>query len=72
MRQQNIKRLIREEVRRAVRFEIGRAMKRFKIVLETDETADTEPAPPDDLTEIPPDSGPQEDDGIDPGSVAVS
>ena len=25
-----------------------------------------------DLTEIPPDSGPQEDDGIDPGSVAVS
>jgi hypothetical protein len=76
MRQQNIKRMIRDEVRRAVRYEVGREMKRFKIILEmkepVDETAATDPAPPDDSTEIPPDSDVPDDIGIDPGSVAVS
>lgn len=72
MRQQNIKRLIRDEVRRAVRYEVGRAMKRFKVTVETNEPCATEPAPGDDSTELPPDSDLPEDIDIDPGCVAVS
>jgi len=76
MKQQNIKRLIRDEVHRAVRYEVGRVMKRFRVIVDPgmviDPVADTDMAPEDDAIDVPPDSDSADGLDIDSGSVAVS
>jgi len=59
MKQQNMKRLIREEVRRAVRYEARRAAARLKVVtarpnIDPPPDTDPDPIPPTDPSPSPP------------------
>jgi len=68
MNKLNIKRLIQNEVRRAVRYEVGKSFKKLRLVLEKlvdqEEFVDeTDIVPPDENDTVPPPSDfPEEDD----------
>ena len=76
LKKPDIKRYIQEEVRRAVKVEVRRVARRFKIIIErdVDEVADTDPSPEImDDTEPAPDTDPSPMAVVDePGSHEVS